>query len=176
MKRLLLVGPVLGALICVAGSASASIITVDFNVAGGWFQTGNTDTPFGLSNNPNLNGSVQLDTTKTGVDTFVSIDWVTGTRTWTLADLDPSSAGADFTGGGLLDFSMDFTAPGNYVDSNNTAQIYDGTGGIACNNCVTVTNNPGGGPGVPEPAGWALMIAGFGLAGAALRRRRTGLA
>ena len=28
-------------------------------------------------------------------------------------------------------------------------------------------------PGVPEPASWALMIAGFGLAGAALRRRRT---
>ena len=32
---------------------------------------------------------------------------------------------------------------------------------------------PGGaGGGVPEPASWALMIAGFGLAGAALRRRR----
>ncbi len=30
--------------------------------------------------------------------------------------------------------------------------------------------------GVPEPASWALMIAGFGLAGAALRRRRTALA
>jgi hypothetical protein len=27
--------------------------------------------------------------------------------------------------------------------------------------------------GAPEPAGWALMIGGFGLAGAALRRRRT---
>lgn len=27
---------------------------------------------------------------------------------------------------------------------------------------------------VPEPAGWALMIAGFGLAGVALRRRSTG--
>ena len=27
-------------------------------------------------------------------------------------------------------------------------------------------------PGVPEPASWALMISGFGLAGAALRRRR----
>jgi len=27
-------------------------------------------------------------------------------------------------------------------------------------------------PGVPEPAAWALMIAGFGLTGAALRRRR----
>lgn len=29
---------------------------------------------------------------------------------------------------------------------------------------------------VPEPASWALMIAGFGLSGAALRRRRTALA
>ena len=27
----------------------------------------------------------------------------------------------------------------------------------------------------PEPAGWALMIAGFGLAGAALRTRARGL-
>ena len=29
-------------------------------------------------------------------------------------------------------------------------------------------------PGVPEPASWALMLAGFGLAGAALRGRRRG--
>ncbi|MBS0360963.1 MAG: PEPxxWA-CTERM sorting domain-containing protein [Proteobacteria bacterium] len=31
-------------------------------------------------------------------------------------------------------------------------------------------------PGVPEPASWALMIGGFGLAGAALRRRRAAAA
>lgn len=31
-------------------------------------------------------------------------------------------------------------------------------------------------PGVPEPASWALMIGGFGLAGAALRRRRVAVA
>lgn len=32
---------------------------------------------------------------------------------------------------------------------------------------------PGGGGVVPEPATWAMMIAGFGLVGAAMRRRRT---
>ncbi|MGL6042414.1 MAG: PEPxxWA-CTERM sorting domain-containing protein [Sandaracinobacteroides sp.] len=32
-------------------------------------------------------------------------------------------------------------------------------------------NYPLGAPAVPEPSSWALMIAGFGLAGAALRRR-----
>ena len=32
------------------------------------------------------------------------------------------------------------------------------------------------GPGVPEPATWALMIAGFGLTGAAMRRRATAAA
>jgi hypothetical protein len=34
---------------------------------------------------------------------------------------------------------------------------------------VTLTNAA---PGVPEPASWAMMIAGFGLAGAASRRRK----
>lgn len=29
-----------------------------------------------------------------------------------------------------------------------------------------------GTPAVPEPASWAMLIAGFGLTGAALRRRR----
>lgn len=32
------------------------------------------------------------------------------------------------------------------------------------------------GPGIPEPSAWALMIAGFGLAGAGLRRRRAAAA
>lgn len=34
------------------------------------------------------------------------------------------------------------------------------------------TFTPGASGGVPEPAAWAMMIAGFGLAGASLRRRR----
>jgi len=64
--------------------------------------------------------------------------------------------------------------------SGNTFRIYGdpmirapGGGGNPCN-----TNLPlgcgGGQPSVPvpEPAAWALMIAGFGLAGASLRQRR----
>jgi hypothetical protein len=48
-------------------------------------------------------------------------------------------------------------------------------GGVVCNvdhplACVGVDG--GGGGGVPEPASWALMITGFGMAGAALRRQR----
>lgn len=36
---------------------------------------------------------------------------------------------------------------------------------------ITYTYDAGAGPAVPEPATWALMLAGFGLAGARLRRR-----
>lgn len=35
-----------------------------------------------------------------------------------------------------------------------------------------IPGQPTGGNGVPEPATWAMMIAGFGMAGVALRRRR----
>ena len=37
---------------------------------------------------------------------------------------------------------------------------------------ITFTYEAVAGPGVPEPATWAMMIGGFGMAGAAMRRRR----
>jgi hypothetical protein len=39
-----------------------------------------------------------------------------------------------------------------------------------------VVFGPGDAPGVPEPASWAMLIAGFGLVGAGLRRRRAAFA
>lgn len=37
---------------------------------------------------------------------------------------------------------------------------------------LTVTRNGGGGGVIPEPTTWAMLIAGFGMVGAAIRRRR----
>lgn len=53
---------------------------------------------------------------------------------------------------------------------------YFGSDGLSTG--LRVFDNPGGGggPAIPEPSTWALMIGGFGLAGAALRRRRATVA
>jgi hypothetical protein len=40
----------------------------------------------------------------------------------------------------------------------------------------TMSTPPVAAPGVPEPAAWAMLIAGFGLTGAAMRRRRIAVA
>ena len=49
-------------------------------------------------------------------------------------------------------------------DSQPGGVIFDQQGNLLDNDVVT--------SGVPEPASWTLMIAGFGLAGLAMRRRR----
>jgi hypothetical protein len=56
-----------------------------------------------------------------------------------------------------------------------SADIYDGVTGTTYNVAARDAFRPTT-PGVPEPATWALMIAGFGGAGAMLRRRRTAVA
>jgi len=71
------------------------------------------------------------------------------------------------TGCGFTKYTLNFTG---------TAQSIVLAGGGAYFDDLTIgaVGNPGGA--VPEPASWALLIAGFGLTGATLRRRRTSMA
>ena len=69
-----------------------------------------------------------------------------------------------------LDFSGPLTAPGT-IDLLTDSSEYNGFNGFR--RYVTSGYATGVLEGsVPEPATWALVIGGFGLAGAALRRRR----
>jgi hypothetical protein len=72
---------------------------------------------------------------------------------------DPSGSYCNWTASGLafggLAKSIDFGGTANFV-------VYD--------NITFGSVNPGGG--VPEPAAWAMMLAGFGLVGGAMRRRQ----
>jgi len=56
------------------------------------------------------------------------------------------------------------------------ATQYNNGGSLFAKGCPVGAHCGGGGTVVPEPATWALMIMGFGAAGAMLRRRRTAFA
>ncbi len=58
----------------------------------------------------------------------------------------------------------------NFLDIGSNDQLY--VWNVGDFNAQDGLLIPGANPGVPEPAAWALLIAGFGLSGAALRRRR----
>ncbi|WP_337187331.1 PEPxxWA-CTERM sorting domain-containing protein [Phenylobacterium sp.] len=58
-----------------------------------------------------------------------------------------------------------FSTPGTYQDA-----FFDRESWLFAGGTLTVSGRPDPG-GVPEPGAWVLMIAGFGLAGHALRRR-----
>lgn len=69
------------------------------------------------------------------------------------------------------------SAAGN-SNGNVTLQIDLLSGGYAAfDNIIITADDVGAGvPGVPEPASWAMLIAGFGLVGAVMRRRRFSIA
>jgi hypothetical protein len=101
-----------------------------------------------------------------------------GGESTTLADSvggNPALAGCDascyalgtftFTGTGSDTLSIAAISDFNYwhLDDVSVTLLSTGTG----------TGTPGG---VPEPAAWAMMVGGFGLVGATMRRRRRGSA
>lgn len=108
---------------------------------------------FNVSGTAALNGTLALScilscAIATG-DSFVLLD-STGVLSGTFANVTLSGFLADF------DYSLDYDTVNRLVRLN-----------------VLFAGTPGGGGGViPEPATWAMLIAGFGLVGAAARRRR----
>lgn len=147
--------------------AAAATVVQGFSVAsGGWFGGGN---PYGVGTNPAILGSVTVDTTNTTGTSFSAINWVTGSKIWTLADINIGASSVSFSGGNVSQFSLIFNQSSNYVYSSNTVAISDGRSLIACNGCVSLVAAQAA---VPEPATWAMMLFGFGAIGGFLRRRR----
>lgn len=64
---------------------------------------------------------------------------------------------------------LGFDASRVSFDADN---IYVNLQGLTANGTITLDINGAAG-GIPEPAAWAMMLAGFGLVGAAMRRRET---
>ena len=71
---------------------------------------------------------------------------------------------------GLADTFYGFARNGGVQDIRGISIWNDDLGGIGFDNLKFDVRSVGGN--VPEPATWALMIGGFGMAGTALRRRR----
>jgi hypothetical protein len=152
--------------LAVAASSQAAIVVQSFTISpGSW---NNSSSPFGVGANPTLNGSVTVDTTNTTGSSFSAINYVTGTKTWAVSDINVGASSVVFSGNTVSQFSLIFSSGLNYVYSNNTAALQDPFGLKFCNGCVSLVDTPA----VPEPATWLTMILGFGLAGGALRYAR----
>jgi hypothetical protein len=167
IRKILLQAGLAAMLVGISNTASAAIVVQNFTIApGGWFGPGN---PYNIGADPSFSGSLTLDTSDTSGTTFQAINFVTGLKTWTLADINIASSSAAFNGDIVESFSLVFGSlnVNNSLYSNNTIALTDDSGFLACNGCVSLVATGG----VPEPASWALMIAGFGFTGAAMRRR-----
>ena len=87
----------------------------------------------------------------------------------------------DVNGLGVQDYSFDASGVTSYADLGWTLKTYKFVA-TGASSVLTFTDLNTGSPygaaldnvsiSVPEPATWALMIGGFGMAGSALRRRR----
>jgi hypothetical protein len=106
-------------------------------------------------------GQIVFNFTGTGASfpaDFDGVAFVDLTTPFSSASLEPSS---DVAGVSAADLSL---IGGEVFLNLNDASFNAG-------DQITIDVPEGGGPGVPEPASWALMLAGIGLTGAMARRR-----
>lgn len=187
-----------GALLCAAGAAQSSIIVYNASLSGP--NEGNASPGLGFATfafDDALN-TVQVDAWFSGLLAPTTVAHVhcctavAGTGTAGVATQVPTFTGfpAGVTSGTyshLFDLSEAstynpafITANGGTVGSAEAVLL----GGISAGNAyfnVHTTTFPGGEirgflTAVPEPSSWAMMIMGFGLLGATLRRRRAAFA
>jgi PEP-CTERM motif len=120
---------------------------------------------------------VEVDAVLAFVDPVVGDATATGSASYV-------EIGGLFTGGSLVwNEPSQFTAPDGSLFTVNFQDLSGLKLGSKTADDVTITldrlgpaKDPASGPAaVPEPASWALMIGGFGLAGVALRRRQAQL-
>lgn len=200
-KNVLLAGAALTlatAAVTTGAQASNLLINGSFETGDltGWTSTYGSYNPFGTTYGSGMDGTYWhwLAGYETPITTYQNVSGLTSGQSYVLTFIMAS----EFTHADSVNVSVNggsgtlFTAPayipggfnGGFWD-NWVSQTYTFTAGPGVNKIQfsTVGLNQGGydvgvdnvvlsAGGIPEPASWAMMLVGFGLAGAALRRRK----
>jgi hypothetical protein len=143
-----------------AGTPTTSPITANFGatISG---PSASFDDLFEFTIPQNGRGSGSLSTSFSSITNELTIDQVLVDGV--LEPLIPSSGGQSVTVTNvpILNGVLNTIEVKGVTSSGNVDATFSGTATFAAG-------------AIPEPASWALMIGGFGLIGAAMRRRRTG--
>ncbi|MGL4540913.1 MAG: PEPxxWA-CTERM sorting domain-containing protein [Polymorphobacter sp.] len=164
----------------VTGTANAAVTVIDFdavatgNAVGAFYPGFNfvdwaTTSGFGETSAPNLAFNLTPGAYVDVAAGFSSLSFTTGSFIATTVNVWSGLGGT----GSLLGSGTFFSPPGAFAPGS---VAFSGTA-----KSITLSGTNGSdfgwddvtfGAAVPEPASWALMIAGFGMVGAAMRRRK----
>lgn len=158
-----------------AGQAGAAEFLIDFSAPAADITAFNGPS-FGLTSIPDISGSILIDDAFQGPGAARALNLTIGDTTFDIGLLDSSTSTLTIIKPPEPERIAFDLVIGNLRISGPAGDFYvgstvDGEGGLKCNACLSFSS-PIPVAALPEPETWALMIAGFGLAGAALRRKR----